>query len=115
MSPNLRLLLLFLTLTVSASAQAQTVAPASTRAATPQMGRATTAWTLKAKGDIRWQQVTPAGTLLLSTDATLMGIDTDRGQVLWEKPELGGLTADSIRMVDGSLLMEAARQGLPGG
>lgn len=112
MSPNLRLLLLFLTLTVSASAQAQTVAPASTRAATPQMGRATTAWTLKAKGDIRWQQVTPAGTLLLSTDATLMGIDTDRGQVLWEKPELGGLTADSIRMVDGSLLMEAARQGL---
>jgi outer membrane protein assembly factor BamB len=112
MTTHVRLLLLLLTLTGSATARAQTVAPASARAATPPMSRATMAWTLKAKGDIRWQQVTPAGTLLLSTDATLMGIDTDRGQVLWEKPELGGLPADSVRMVEGSILMEAARQGL---
>src|SRR5207245_4275267 len=35
-----------------------------------------------------------------------------RGQAMWEKPELGGLPADSVRMVEGSLLMEAARPGL---
>jgi outer membrane protein assembly factor BamB len=73
---------------------------------------ATAAWTLKMKGDVRWQQVTPAGALLVSTDAALSGVDVDRGQVTWEKPELGGLPPDSVRMVEGSLLMEAARSGL---
>jgi len=73
---------------------------------------ATAAWTLKLKGDVRWQQVTPAGALLVSTDAGLAGVDIERGQITWEKPELGGLPPDSVRMVEGSLLMEAARPGL---
>src|SRR2546428_3681414 len=72
----------------------------------------TAAWTLKLTGDVRWQQVTPAGALLVSTDAALAGVDIDRGQITWEKPELGGLPPDSVRMVEGSLLMEAARPGL---
>src|SRR5437879_13449168 len=33
---------------------------------------------------------------------------------MWEKPELGGLPADSVHMVEGSLLMEATRPGLLG-
>src|SRR6266404_5362994 len=70
------------------------------------------AWTLKTQGDIRWQQVTPAGALLVSTDGALAGVDIERGQVTWQKPELGGLPPDSVRMVEGSLLMEAARPGL---
>jgi outer membrane protein assembly factor BamB len=73
---------------------------------------ATAVWTLKTKGTIGWQQVTPAGALLVSTDAGLIAVDMDRGVVTWEKPELGGLPADSVRMVEGSLLMEAARPGL---
>jgi outer membrane protein assembly factor BamB len=93
--------------------QAQTVTPASARAAVPTApDRATPAWTLKLKQDIRWQQVTPAGTLLISTAAGLSGVDIDRGQVIWEKAELGGLSPDSVRMVEGSLLMEASRPGL---
>src|SRR2546426_9641696 len=72
---------------------------------------ATAAWTLKLTGDIRWQQVTPAGALLVSTDAALAGGDIDRGPVMWEKPELGGLLADSGRLVEGSLPMETARPG----
>ena len=95
------------------TAGAQTVAPASARAASaPVLGRATVAWTLKTRQDIRWQQVSAAGTLLISTDGALVGVDIDRGQVVWEKPEFGGLAADSVRPVDGSILMEAARQGL---
>ena len=94
-------------------AQAQTVTAASARVvATPPTDRATPVWTLKLKQEIRWQQVTPAGTLLISTDDALSGIDIDRGQVLWEKAELGGLPADSVRIVEGSILMEAARPGL---
>jgi len=80
--------------------------------AAPAPSGATAVWTLKTRGDIRWQQVTPAGALLVSTDASLAAVDIDRGQVTWEKPELGGLPPDSVRMVEGSLLMEAARPGL---
>jgi len=108
-----RTLLLLLIMAAATSAEAQTVSPASSRAvATPASGRATVAWTLKLKQEIRWQQVTPAGTLLISTDAALMGVDIERGQMAWEKAELGGLSADSVRSIEGSLLVEAARPGL---
>ncbi|HJR18012.1 MAG TPA: PQQ-binding-like beta-propeller repeat protein [Gemmatimonadales bacterium] len=108
------LVLLAAVIMTSTAAEAQTVAPASTRiaAASPVSGRATVAWTLKVKQEIRWQQVTPAGTLLISTDAALLAVDIERGQVAWEKTELGGLPADSVRAIDGSLLMEASRAGL---
>src|SRR3989449_256776 len=80
--------------------------------AAPAPSGATAAWTLKLKGDILWQQATPMGALLVSTDAALSAVDIERGQVTWEKPELGGLQADSVHMVEGSLLMEATRPGL---
>jgi len=70
------------------------------------------AWTLHFSSDIRWQQITPAGALLISTDGGLAGVDVERGLIVWQKPELGGLPVDSVRMVEGSLLMEAARPGL---
>ena len=83
-------------------AQAQTTAPAGTVAA----------WTVRLPGEVRWQQVTPAGALLVSTDGALAAVDIERGQIAWQKPELGGLPVDSVRMVEGSLLMEAAKPGL---
>ena len=80
--------------------------------AAPVPSGATAAWTLKVRGEIRWQQVTPMGALLVSTDAALAAVDIEGGQVMWEKPELGALPADSVHMVEGSLLMEATRPGL---
>src|SRR3989442_1292166 len=56
----------------------------------------TAAWTLKLTGDVRWQQVTPAGALLVSTDAALAGVDIDRGQVMWEKAHLGGVPPPNV-------------------
>lgn len=94
-------LTLITTLGVMMHAEANPSTPASAAAA----------WTVKLNGDIRWQQVAPAGTLLVSTDNALAGIDIDRGQVVWQKPELGGLPAENIHYVEGSLLMEAARDG----
>src|SRR5256885_2359175 len=67
---------------------------------------------LHSPGAARWQRVTPAGALLVSSDAALAGVDVERGQIAWQKPELGGLPVDSVRMVEGSLLMEAAKPGL---
>src|SRR5205814_10687429 len=106
LSPRRTLLSLSLVVAQSATSYAQTAAPAAAPAG------ATAAWTIKTKGEVRWQQVTPAGALLISTDAELAGVDIERGQVTWEKPELAGLPADSVRVVEGSLLMEAARPGL---
>src|SRR5437879_9644002 len=104
------LLPLSLVVALHAAAHAQATVPAPAPAPAPS--GATAAWTLKLKGDIRWQQVTPAGALLVSTDDALSGVEIERGVVAWEKPELGGLPADSVRIVEGSLLMEAARPGL---
>jgi len=106
LTPRRTLLSLSLVVAQSATSYAQTAAPAAAPAG------ATAAWTIKTKGEVRWQQVTPAGALLISTDAELAGVDIERGQVTWEKPELAGLPADSVRVVEGSLLMEAARPGL---
>src|SRR5437899_2098026 len=102
------LLSLSLVVSVSTAAHAQ----AGTPAPAPAPSGAPARCPLRMEGDIRWQQVTPAGVLLVSTDGSLAGVDIERGQVAWEKPELGGLPADSVRMVEGSLLMEAARPGL---
>ncbi|HEY3221456.1 MAG TPA: PQQ-binding-like beta-propeller repeat protein [Gemmatimonadales bacterium] len=85
--------------------------PATPAAQTPPVG-SVPSWTLHFSGDLRWQQVTPAGALLVSTDAALAGVDIERGQITWQKPELGGLPVDSVHMVEGSLLMEAAKPGL---
>ena len=110
---TLPLLLVALVAPMHGAVQAQTVTPAASRVTmAPASSGATPAWTLKMRDEIRWQQVTPAGTLLICTDAVLAAVDIERGQVTWEKAELGGLPADSVRMVGGSLLMEAARPGL---
>ncbi len=88
----------------------QAARPAAPAAQTPAGSVA--AWTLHFNGEIRWQQITPAGALLVSSDGALAGVDVERGQIVWQKPELGGLPVDSVHMVEGSLLMEAARSGL---
>src|SRR6267378_4479903 len=82
--------------------------------ASPPVG-SVPSWTLHFNGDIRWQQITPAGALLVSSDGGLAGVDVERGQIAWQKPELGGLPVDSVRMVEGSLLMEAPKRGGLGG
>lgn len=102
------LLPLALTVALHTSALAQgkpTIQP-------PAPGGAIPAWMVQVPGNIVWQQVTPAGVLLVSTDRELAGVDIDVGKVAWEKAELAGLPPDSVRMVEGSLLMEATRPGL---
>jgi hypothetical protein len=69
-APMLQLLVMLAA--AGTAVQAQTVAPASTRVASvapSSSSHATPVWTLKMKQDFRWQQVTPSGTLLVSTDA----------------------------------------------
>jgi outer membrane protein assembly factor BamB len=92
--------------------QATPVRPASATAPAAPPAAGVPAWTIHLPGEVRWQQVTPAGALLVSTDGALAAIDIEHGQIAWQKPELGGLPVDSVRMIEGSLLMEAAKPGL---
>src|SRR3989442_4551980 len=77
MSARRTLLPLSLVVALQAAAHAQATAPAPAPA--PPSG-ATAAWTLKMKGDIRWQQVTPAGAPPLSTHRALSGGGNQRGR-----------------------------------
>src|SRR5213075_2226075 len=92
--------------------QATPVRNASTTVPPAQPGGSVAAWTLHFTGEVRWQQTTPAGALLVATDAALAGVDIARGQIAWQKNDLGGLSADSVHMIEGSLLMEAAKPGV---
>src|SRR3989440_6674052 len=103
-SPRRALLSLSLTVAVYTAAAAQTAAPAP--------AGATAAWTLKMKGDIRWQQVTPAGALLVSPHAALSGGGIERGPAVLGKPALGGVPAPNVPPVGGALLPGAGRAGL---
>jgi hypothetical protein len=103
------LIALYVFFALSAKAQTKSAAPATSASSA---ATATTAWTVKLSGGIRWQQITPAGALLVATDGALAGVDIDRGQVAWEKPELAGIAADSVRPMEDSLLMIAERPGL---
>ena len=77
---------------------------------TPAVG--TAKWTVNLQQNIRWQQVTPSGMLLFSSDVSLGAIDIETGKVAWQKPELGGQPQDSVRMVENSILMEASGKGI---
>src|SRR5881397_2171835 len=87
-------------------------APAPKPAQPPASVGSVAAWTLHFPGNVLWQQTTPAGALLVASDGALAGVDVERGLITWQKPELGGLPVDSVRLVEGSLLMEAAKPGL---
>src|SRR5256885_14328659 len=78
LSPHRALLPLLLLVAVPPAGHAQTAAPAP--------AGATAAWTLKMKGDIRWQQVTPAGALPLSPPPAPSGGEIERGPAARGKP-----------------------------
>src|SRR5260370_19841834 len=78
-----------LVIVVHTAALAQTAAAPARPPAAPT--GTTAAWTLKLTGDVRWQQVTPAGALLASAHAALARGGIDRGQGMWGKTDPGGL------------------------
>src|SRR5262249_1870435 len=105
-------LYVFFALTAKSAAQTKAAVSAASGQSAANATTASAAWMVKMSGDIRWQQITPAGALLVATDSSLAGVDIERGKVAWEKPELSGISADSIRPMEDSLLMIAERPGL---
>src|SRR2546425_6369464 len=76
-----------LVMVVHTAALAQTAAAPARPPAGPT--GTTAAWTLKLTGDVRWQQVTPAGALLVSAHGAVTRDDIDPGQGMWGKDTPG--------------------------
>jgi len=59
-------------------------------------------WERELSSNILWQEVTALGNLIVSTGNQLAGINTESGQVIWAKPDLGGLRYESYEEMPNS-------------
>ena len=59
-------------------------------------------WQNELSADIRWQEVTSLGNLIVSSGNQLAGIDPASGTVTWSKPALAGMDRDSYRELPNS-------------
>ncbi|MCG8318655.1 MAG: PQQ-binding-like beta-propeller repeat protein [Cytophagales bacterium] len=57
------------------------------------------AWKLKFASSINWQQITPFGNLVVSTNDGLYGIDPEKGRITWQIKRLGNIPADSYQVL----------------
>src|SRR5260370_39619804 len=92
-----------LVIVVHTAALAQTAAAPARPPAAPT--GTTAAWTLKLTGDVRWQQVTPAGAAAVSAHAAARRGGIERGDVMGEKGHLVRLPAGRAPRGEAALLV----------
>lgn len=63
-------------------------------------------------GGIDWFSLTPAGTLVVSANRALVGMDGVTGKVLWRNEKFGGIDKDNFAMVAGSPYVAIVSGGL---
>jgi outer membrane protein assembly factor BamB len=54
-------------------------------------------WNADLGGQIRWQEVTPLGNLIICTDKSLQGLDPATGRYLWSLGDFGGIPRENYR------------------
>ena len=77
---------------------------------------ADTLWTHKPTQDIKWYQLTDAGTLLVGTSSSVYSLDPETGKELWARPDLAKISEEEIHQIDGTpLLLIGDPQGFMSG
>ena len=73
-------------------------------------------WNLRFKGLVKWQRVTPLGTLIVATEGALHGINPSTGRIVWRHSKLGMLSEDVYSEIDGTslIVLEGERVGAGG-
>ncbi|MCZ6695231.1 MAG: PQQ-binding-like beta-propeller repeat protein, partial [Acidobacteria bacterium] len=73
-------------------------------------------WNLRFKGIVKWQRVTPLGTLIIATEGALHGVNPSTGRVVWRHSKLGLLPEDAYSEIDGTsmIVLEGERVGAGG-
>lgn len=59
-------------------------------------------WNKQLPADIRWQEVTALGNLIVSSQERLMGIDTETGEIAWSSPAYGGIYREAYEELPNS-------------
>jgi len=68
-------------------------------------GPAKQIWTTPAGGDVKWHQLTGLGTLVLGTDAALVGLTPEDGKVAWRRDDIKKSTRHNAREIPGTPLL----------
>jgi len=71
-------------------------------------------WTYQSPKDIEFRQLTPLGSLLLSTDGGLTALDPTSGRVLWQREDLGKVKEANFDVVPGSPFAVVSQGGVKG-
>ncbi len=66
---------------------------------------ADTLWTHKPAQDIKWYQLTDAGTLLVGTSNSVYSLDPETGKELWLRSDLAKISEEEIHQIDGTPLL----------
>lgn len=70
-----------------------------------QIALADPIWTHKAAQDIRWYQLTDAGTLVIGTAGSIYSLDPETGNSLWNRSDLQGIEEYETRQIEGTPLL----------
>ncbi|MBL6445217.1 PQQ-binding-like beta-propeller repeat protein [Fulvivirga sp. 29W222] len=68
-------------------------------------------WNTSLQGSANWQQVTPAGHLLIGTSSALTAVAPETGKIQWELTRFGGITQDGVQQVGSSPLVSVNNNG----
>lgn len=68
-------------------------------------------WNTSLQGNVNWQQVTPAGHLLIGTESALTSIDPQTGKIQWELARFGGVPQDKVQQAGSSPLISVNSNG----
>jgi hypothetical protein len=63
------------------------------------------AWRSALSADYIWSQVTATGSLLVSTEKSLLNIDPETGATLWERQDMADLAPFNVRAITGTPLL----------
>jgi len=56
-------------------------------------------WSIDMKGNILWQKITPAGTLVVTTTTAMYGIDPAKGTITWEQSSLANIPESEYEII----------------
>ncbi len=62
-------------------------------------------WSHKPTQDIKWYQLTEAGTLLVGTGTSIYSLDPETGNELWARPDLAKISEEEIHQIEGTPLL----------
>ena len=62
-------------------------------------------WTRKIPESVRWHMVTPLGNYVVGTSQGIIGVNPEKGEVIWKNTTFGPVTADKVSQMGSSPLI----------